>query len=147
MQSEICSTAVVVACTTVHLIVTHRKQRLFAWIHFGKNSLWVRGLQPPIWDLQSRVPLRREDPFEIAKLADRPLIIIPEGVDPARRSALELENARTEVVNMTMRAEAASRRIELGNRFFARLQGAMQDLPSLNGYSCMEIGAASGGEQ
>ena len=73
MQSEICSAAVVVACTTVHLIVTHRKQRLFAWIHFGKNSLWVRGLQPPIWDLQSRVRSDSDGLWRVAvALAPRP---------------------------------------------------------------------------
>ena len=97
----------------------------------AEKILWLQRFEYDARMSGYSASLRREDPFEIAKLAERPLIRIPDGIDPAKRTLMELENARTEVNNELLRAEATSRRMELGNRFYARLAASMRPRASL----------------
>ena len=59
----------------------------------AEKILWLQRFEYDARMSGYSASLRREDPFEIAKLAERPLIRIPDGIDPAKRTLMELENA------------------------------------------------------
>ena len=49
----------------------------------AEKILWLQRFEYDARMSGYSASLRREDPFEIAKLAERPLILIPDGIDAA----------------------------------------------------------------
>ena len=74
--------------------------------------------------------LRGEVPYDLKKLAARPLLTIPESAEPARKLALETENEKIKFQNTINEEERESRLIELRNRLASNLKnsGSLQNV-------------------
>jgi hypothetical protein len=73
-------------------------------------------------------PLRREEPFEVKKLQDRPLITDPglSATPPIASASIASENARIAYNNSLNKIEREARMDEIKNRLASKLQQAME---------------------
>jgi hypothetical protein len=96
---------------------TPSKKSLITWVEAWTEDLNTSGFS---------ALLRKELPYEVQRLADKPAIVIPDGADDPRKNAIHAENARIASANITNKAERESRLLEMRTRVYGKLSRAMR---------------------